>query len=67
MSKRNCLINKRFSDDFTVLVRRGTIFQSLASCTTLAHWNSGVPHPISLPIALLEIFDLSLAFRTIDR
>ena len=63
MSKRNCLRSKRFSD---VLVRRGAISQSLASCATLALCNSAVPPPISSVIAPLESYDLSLAFQAIE-
>ena len=64
MSKRNCLRNKHVSD---VLVRMGTIFQSLASCATLALCNLAVPHPISSASAPLGSYDLSFAFQALDR
>ena len=59
--------NVREASACYVRVRRGTIFQSLMSCATLAPCSSVVPHPISSVTAPLESHDLSLAFQAIDR
>ena len=63
MSKRKLQRNKCFND---VLMQRGRIFQSLASCATLTLCSSVVTRLISSAITPLESDDLPLAFQVLD-